>query len=142
VPVALLTPFMLNRWGNFRVVIWISLISVLAALPLALTDNWQLAGAGYALASGAGPLRYLAFLVFSLSMVPPERRALVSGAGEMAIGLGFALMAFIGGYLIEDYGYDLFFGVSLVVSLVGTALFWLIFGHFRRPSSTHVSAKL
>lgn len=133
VPIALLTPILLSRWGNFKVVIWISLISVVAALPLALTDNWQLAGAGYALASGVGPLRYLSFLVFTLSMVPPERRGLVSGAGEMAIGFGFALMAFVGGYLIEGYGYDLFFGVSLIVTLLGTGLFWLVFGRFRRP---------
>ena len=133
VPIALLTPLILHRWGNFKAVIWISLISVVAALPLALTDNWQLAGAGYALASGVGPLRYLSFLVFSLSMVSPARRGLVSGAGEMAIGLGFALMAFVGGYLIAGYGYDLFFGVSLAVTLLGTGLFWFVFGRFRRP---------
>jgi predicted MFS family arabinose efflux permease len=66
-------------------------------------------------------------------MVPSKQRALVSGAGEMAIGFGFALMAFVGGYLIEGYGYDLFFGVSLVVTLVGTTLFWFVFGRFRRP---------
>jgi predicted MFS family arabinose efflux permease len=51
----------------------------------------------------------------------------------MAIGLGFALMAFIGGYLIAGYGYDLFFGVSLAVTLLGTGLFWFVFGRFRRP---------
>ena len=132
VPIALLTPHILNKWGNFKVVIWISLISLIAALPLALTSNWQLAGVGYALASGAGPLRYLSFLVFTLSMVPPQRRALVSGAGEMAIGLGFALMAFIGGYLIEAYGYSLFFGISLGITLIGTSLFWGIFRRFRQ----------
>ncbi len=132
VPLALLTPRILNRWGNFKAVIWISLISVVAALPLALTNNWQFAGVGYALASGAGPLRYLAFLVFSLSLVPPKQRALVSGAGEMAIGFGFALMAFVGGYLIAGYGYNLLFGVSLAITLLGTGLFWLIFGRFRR----------
>jgi predicted MFS family arabinose efflux permease len=65
-------------------------------------------------------------------MVPPQRRALVSGAGEMAIGLGFGLMAFIGGYLIKAYGYNIFFGISLAVALVGTFLFWWIFRRFRQ----------
>ena len=132
VPIALLTPRILNRWGNFPAVIWISLLSFVAALPLVLTNNWQLAGISYALASGAGPLRYLSFLVFSLSMVPSEKRALVSGAGEMAIGFGFALMAFVGGYLINAYDYNLFFGVSLTVTLIGTGLFWWIFHRFRQ----------
>jgi predicted MFS family arabinose efflux permease len=86
---------------------------------------------GYVLAAAAGPLRYLAFLVFTLSLVHSDYRATISGAGEMAIGFGFALMAFVGGYLIANYGYGLFFGVSLGLTLVGTGLYWLIFRGYR-----------
>ncbi len=131
VPMSLLAPRMLDRWGSFRMVIAVSLLSVVAALPLALPTGWEMASLGYVLASGAGPLRYLTFLVFSFSLVPPERRALISGAGEMAIGLGFALMAFAGGFLIAGFGYGVLFGVSLATTLLGTALFWLIFRRYR-----------
>jgi MFS family permease len=131
IPVALATPWAMARWGGFRVVIIISLVSVVGALPMALSDNWILAGLGYVLAAAAGPLRYLAFLVFTLSLVHSDYRATISGAGEMAIGFGFALMAFVGGYLIANYGYGLFFGVSLGLTLVGTGLYWLIFRGYR-----------
>jgi MFS family permease len=127
VPVALLTPWLLARWGGFRLVIGVSLLAVVVTLPLALSDSWVLGGIGYAAASGAGPLRYLAFLVLTLSFVPTRRRSLVAGAGEMAIGLGFAIMSFAGGYLIAAFGYGTLFGISLLLTLLGTILFWLIF---------------
>jgi MFS family permease len=127
VPVALLTPVLLTHWGGFRVVILISLGSAAASLPMVVSDNWQLAGLGYILASAAAPLRYLSFLVYSLSLVSPERRAFISGAGEMSIGFGFAFMALAGGFLISGYGYQLFFGVSLVLSVLGALLYWIVF---------------
>jgi len=131
VPIALLTPRLLARWGGFRVVIMISLLSAAASLPIVLTDSWELGGLGYVLASAAGPLRYLSFLVFSLSLVSPERRPLISGAGEMSIGFGFALMALVGGFIIASYGYNVLFGVSLVLTLIGAGLYWLIFRSLR-----------
>jgi predicted MFS family arabinose efflux permease len=56
-----------------------------------------------------------------------KQRALVSGAGEMAIGLGFALLALAGGYLIAAFSYGAFFALSLILTVVGTGLFWLFF---------------
>lgn len=134
VPVALLTPWLLTRWGGFKLVIAISMLAVIATLPMALTDSWALGGVGYAAASGAGPLRYLAFLVFTLSFVSARRRSIVAGAGEMAIGLGFALMSFAGGYLITALGYGAFFGISLLLTLLGTLLFYWLFQPHRVES--------
>lgn len=131
VPIALYTPYFLARWGSFKVVIVISLASAAASLPMVLSDSWELAGVGYILASAAGPLRYLSFLVFTLALVSPERRALISGAGEMSIGFGFALMALVGGYLISGFGYQTLFGVSIVLSVIGAGLHWLVFRPLR-----------
>ncbi len=129
VPVALATPWALRRWGKFRATLWITSLSILATLPMALSEDWAFAGIGFVLASGAGPLRYLAFLLFTLELVPADKQALISGAGEMAIGFGFALMAAIGGYLISWYGYSTLFIISIVVTLIGILLFWLFFQH-------------
>lgn len=131
VPVALITPLMLARWGGYRLVIWVSILSAVATLPLALPLGWEMASLGYILTAAIGPIRYLAFLVFSFSLVNPERRAIISGAGEMSIGMGFALSAFAGGYLIADYGYNQFYIVSLAASVLGTAVFWLLFRRSR-----------
>ena len=131
VPMALLVPFLLRRWGGFNSVMVISIVSIVATLPLVLSENWAVTGISLVLATAAGPLRYLAFLVFTMGLVPAGRRALVSGAGEMAIGFGFAAISFAGGYLIAAYGYAAMFTVSLVATAIGTALFLLLFGRYR-----------
>ena len=59
--------------------------------------------------------------------MPEEKRALISGAGEMSIGLGFAFVSFVGGYLITWYGYPALFLFGAVLTLAGTVLFWLFF---------------
>jgi predicted MFS family arabinose efflux permease len=142
VPMSLIAPRMLARWGSFRLVIWVSLASAAATLFLTVPVRWEVASLGYILVSGVGPFRYLTFLVFSFSLIPPQRRALISGAGEMSIGMGFALMAFTGGFLITRFGYNVLFSVSLGATLLGTVMFWLLFRRYRgsRPVTAQIAA--
>ena len=139
VPLALAVPFILRRWGAFNSVLWISILSIVASLPLVFSESLALTGLSFILASAAGPLRYLAFLVFTMALVPAGRRALVSGAGEMAIGFGFAGISLAGGYLIADYSYALMFAVSLIATTIGTVLFAVLFSHYRERKSTSPS---
>lgn len=127
VPIALAVPTFVNRWGNYRLVIWTTLFSAALMLPMAFIPHWGVAGAATIGIGSIASLRYLSFLVFSLSLVPEDKRALISGAGEMAIGFGFALVSFVGGYLITWYGYPSLFLFGVTLTVAGTALFWLFF---------------
>ena len=66
-----------------------------------------------------------------MSLVPERQRSLMSGVGEMAIGAGFALSTFIGGYLIAWYGYRELFLFGAAGTATGTILFWIIFRNWR-----------
>ncbi|HXF60153.1 MAG TPA: MFS transporter, partial [Caldilineaceae bacterium] len=65
--------------------------------------------------------------VYSMTLVPPRWRSTLNGAGETAGGLSFALMALVGGYLIEAQGFTALFLLSAALTTVGTVLFYLWF---------------
>lgn len=127
VPIALAVPYLVARWGNYRLVIWTTLFTAILMVPMAFIPHWGVAGAATIGIGSIASLRYLSFLVFSLSLVPEDKRAIISGAGEMSIGFGFALVSFVGGYLITWYGYPALFLFGVVLTLAGTVLFWLFF---------------
>jgi predicted MFS family arabinose efflux permease len=124
VPAALMTPFLSARRGNASVVVWASLGSTLCMLPLALIPHWLAAGVGFMGVISLSSLRYSAFLVYSMELVTPDWRSTMSGAGEMAAGFSFALMALTGGYIITASGYHTLFLIGASLSLGGTLMFW------------------
>jgi predicted MFS family arabinose efflux permease len=130
VPAALVTPFLTARRGPAMVAIWASLGGSLSMLPMALIPHWGAAGLGFMGVVALSSIRYSAFLVYSMELVPPEQRGAMSGAGEMAAGLSFAMMAFGGGYLISLVGYPALFLTGAGLSALGTLILWV---YLRRP---------
>ena len=124
VPTALLTPFLVERWGNIRVVIGASLVVVFFLLPLALVEHWLSAALGYVGVIGMMSVRYTAFIVYSLDLVPRAHQALMAGMGEGAAGLSFAMMALGGGFVLGVFSFRDLFLVGAALSLLGTAIFW------------------
>jgi MFS family permease len=124
VPAALLTPFLSARRGSASVVVWASLGSTLSMLPLIFIPHWLAAGLSFMGVVALSSLRYSAFMVYSMELAPPDWRSTMSGAGEMAAGFSFALMALSGGYIIATLGYHTLFLIGFALSLVGTLLFW------------------
>lgn len=127
VPAALLTPVLVARWGAPRSVLGASTMTALSMLPLALIPHWGAAGLGYVGVTALSSIRYPAYLIYSMELVPPTWRGTLAGAGEMSGGLSFALMAFVGGYLIEAQGFSTLFLTGAVLATVGTLLFYLWF---------------
>lgn len=127
VPAALVTPVLVARWGAPRAVIVASAMTVASMLPLALLPHWGAAGLGYIGVAALASLRYPAFLVYSMELVPPHWRGTLAGAGEMSGGLSFALMALVGGYMIEGLGFTALFLTGAGLAAVGTLLFYLWF---------------
>lgn len=132
VPAALATSLLAGRWGNGRLIILASLAVVLFMLPLALVPNWLIGGLGYIGATAFTSMRFPAFVVYSLELVPESRRATLNGVNEMAAGLSFALMALGGGYLIASFGYRELFLLGAAITAVGTLIFYLF--HTRQPA--------
>jgi MFS family permease len=131
VPAALLTPLFAARWGAPRTVFWASTATALSLLPLALIPTWGAAAGGFFGVTALASVRYPAFLTYSMDQVPPAWRTTLAGAGETAGGLCFALMAFVGGYVIAGPGYTTLFMLGAAMALLGAVLFRVWFGAAR-----------
>ncbi len=125
VPTALLTPALVKRWGNIRVVIASSMVATLCLIPMALVEHWLAASFGYIGAISMMSVRFTAFIVYILDLVPRSWQALMAGAGEAAAGMSFAMMALGGGFILSAFAFRDLFLLGALISFIGTALFWL-----------------
>lgn len=130
VPLVLTMPILAERWGHRHLVTLSSFSAVFFLLPVALLPNVWAAGLGYMGVMAGSSIRYTSFMVFIMAMIKPEQRSLMSGLSEMTAGLSFAAMAWIGGYIIVNQGYQALFLVGAGATCFGTLLFWL---YFRTP---------
>jgi len=127
VPAALATAGLTARFGNRGVVIGASLGTAISMLPLALIPHWGAAGLSFIGVIGLSWIRYAASVVYFLELVPPRRRATVSGVTEMAAGICFTAMTFGGGYMIALLGYRSLFLASATITGLSALVFWLCF---------------
>lgn len=142
VPAALTTSALTARFGNRAVVIGASLGTGLSILPLALVPYWGAAGLSFIGVIAFSWVRYASALVFFLELVPPTRRAIVSGVTEMAAGLCFTVMTFGGGYVIALLGYRVLFLTGAALTGASALVFWLVFrGRAFERSAYSVAAK-
>jgi predicted MFS family arabinose efflux permease len=81
-------------------------------------------GLGYVGLMTCTLIRYPAFFVYLMDKTPERLRAATNGAGEMAAGLSFAMVALVGGYIIAGPGYPLTFLLGAGMTLAGTVIFW------------------
>jgi MFS family permease len=131
VPAAFATSSLSARFGNRGVVIGASLVTAISILPLALVPHWGAAGLSFIGVIASSWIRYAASVVYFLELVPPSRRATVSGVTEMAAGLCFTALAFGGGYMIALFGYRSLFLAGAAITGLSALVFWLLFR--RRP---------
>jgi MFS family permease len=127
VPAALATASLTRRFGNKRVVLGATIGSAISILPLALIPHWSAAAVGFVGLVGLSWIRYAASMVYFLELVPPNRRATVSGVVETAGGLCFTLITFGGGYVIALLGYQTLFLAAMVITLLSAFVFWIGF---------------
>jgi MFS family permease len=127
VPAALTTSALTARFGNRAVVIGASLGTALSMLPLALVPHWGAAGLSFIGVVGLSWIRYASALVFFLELVPPSRRATISGVTEMAAGICFTVMTFGGGYVITLFGYRSLFLAGAALTAISALAFWRAF---------------
>jgi MFS family permease len=128
VPAALATSALTARFGNRAVVIGASLGTALSILPIALIPHWGAAGLSFIGVIGLSWIRYAASTVYFLELVPPSRRATVSGVTEMAAGITFTALTFGGGYAIALIGYRSLFLAGAILTGLSALVFWRAFG--------------
>ncbi len=121
---ALMTPILATRWGNAQLAIWASFGVALFLLPLAYASHWGMAGLGYIGVIALTSIRYPSFLIYIMGLMPARYRSVMSGAGEMAAGFSFSLMALAGGYLIANQGYRDLFLLGAASTVLGTLILW------------------
>ena len=124
VPMTLAVPALARRWGMVNVIIWGSVLTALCLLPLALVEHWLAAAIGFIGISATMYVRYTAFVVYILELVPKAQQSTMSGSGEMAAGFAFATMAMGGGIILSFFGFRDLFLLGAVLSLLGTLFFW------------------
>ena len=128
VPTALIVPSLITRWGKGNVVIWGSLSTALCLLPLALVEHWLAAAIGFISMLALTSIRYTAFVVYILELVPKVQQSMMIGSGEMAAGFSFAMMALGGGIILSLFTFRDLFLVGAGLTILGTVVFWI---HFR-----------
>jgi predicted MFS family arabinose efflux permease len=127
VPAAFATASLTARFGNRGVVIGASLATAVSILPMALIPHWGAAGLSFIGVIASSWVRYAASVVYFLELVPPKRRATVSGVTEMAAGLCFTALAFGGGYIIALFSYRSLFLIGAAITALSAVVFWVLF---------------
>ncbi|NOZ28119.1 MAG: MFS transporter [Chloroflexi bacterium] len=130
VPAALVMPLIAARRGNGFTTVLGTLGSALFLLPLALVPHWLGAGLGFMGVMAWMAVRRPAFTVYTQESVPRHWRATMSGATNLAVGMGIALAAIGGGYLVPMLGCRGLFLVGMALSTLGAVIFW---AYFRVP---------
>jgi len=128
VPTALIVPSLIKRWGKGNVVIWGSLATAACLLPMALVEHWLAAAIGFIGMLAMTSIRFTAFVVYILELVPKVQQSVMIGSGEMAAGFSFAIMALGGGIILSLFTFRDLFLVGASLTALGTLVFWL---HFR-----------
>lgn len=123
VPAALITPFLVLRLGMRRVIVWGALGVAGGLLLLAAVPHWSAAGLGYIGTAALFAVTAPAITAYHQEISPPGWRAPMSGAINMAVGLGQAGMAVGGGYLITQLGYQALFLAGISLTLAGALTF-------------------
>lgn len=125
VPIALLAPRLMRHRGTGSVAAWASLATAACLLPLALLPFLWAAAIGYIGTLALTSLRFTAFIVYIMTLVPKSQQSVMAGAGEMAAGFSFAAMALGGGYILAHFSFRDLFLLGSGLSALGTLLFWI-----------------
>ena len=123
VPAALLGPAICRRLGLGKTVVVLSVLTAVSVLPLALLRTPLAATAGLICMMVTSNIRYPAFNIYMLGVVPAKLRPMMSGLSEMAAALSFALVALVGGVVIVRYGYPALFLAGGAITLLSAFAF-------------------
>jgi predicted MFS family arabinose efflux permease len=111
-----------RRYGTGCTMIVASLALMLDLAMMAFTPHWIAAAAGTIGVLALFSLWMPAFQTLQMEFAAPEQRGIVSGAGFMAMGLGFSMTSLVGGRLAATTGYPPLFLMGAGLALASALL--------------------
>jgi predicted MFS family arabinose efflux permease len=120
---SLLAPILAARWSKAKLILATAVGTALSMIPLILLAKTEAAAFSFIGVIMLLAVRLPTWLAYSMESVAPARRGLMSGAGEMANGLGFAAVGLGGGYVINILGYRPLFLLCACLTAAGAWLF-------------------
>lgn len=138
VPAALMMPLIAQRWGDGLSYLFCTWGMVPSLLLIAVVPHWAAAGLGFMLMMSLISIARPAIVVFQMEAVAPGWRTLMAGATTTAVGLGWGLASWGGGYFVSRLGYGPLFGIGAVLTAASALLFWAYF----RPQSPAVVSRM
>ncbi|GCE05534.1 MFS transporter [Dictyobacter aurantiacus] len=132
----LLAPWLVLRIGKVAALVIPRVISLPIMLLIGITGSLPLAATLYPLRQGFMDMTQGILQVFSMEVVPPQRRGLANSGYQAAYQIMWALGASLGGFLISRVGYlSVFISTTILYSLA-LLLLWTRFGHGRWQEPT------
>ena len=99
-----------------------SVAMALDLLMMALVPHWIAAAAGTIVVLALFSLWMPPYQTLQMEFAAPGQRAMVPGAGFMALGLGFGITSLVGGRLAATAGYPALFWLGVVLALSSAGL--------------------
>jgi predicted MFS family arabinose efflux permease len=122
----LLNPRLARRWGDGWTLTVAALGIGVSLLPMALFPYWPAVALGSTGVLSLSAMWLPALHGFQMDQVEPRWRSLAYGALSMAMGLSFASMSLLGGYVIAQASYRTMFAIGAGISIAGAGLMWAI----------------
>lgn len=127
---ALFAPFAIGRFGKTRTIVWSMAGMALAFAPLILIAHWLAVGIGFVVMMALVSLSAPVYSFFSQESVAPSWRTAIASAMSMALGIGIAIVAYGGGFIIMGSGYPMLFIAGGMMAVAGALIFSV---YFRTP---------
>ena len=137
IPAALAAPLMVARFGNTKTIVLGTAGIAVSLVLMALIPHWTTASLGFLGVVGMRSMTRAVLNVYQMEIVALDWRSLTSGTVSTAMGLGYALMALGGGYLIVWLGYRGLFLTGAGLAAAGAVMFA---GYFRVPRGEYARA--
>jgi MFS family permease len=134
----LAAPWLASRIGKVNSIVATRCASIPLMLTIGLTGLLPLAAALYPLRQGMSDMEQGILQVFSMEVVPRQRRGLANSSYQAGYQVAWALTTPLGGLIIAREGYALVFIVAAILYLLAMATLW---GRFGRGEGERVTAR-
>lgn len=131
----MITPYLLERWGAPRTLIFSSTTMGFALIVLGSAGHWLLAGIAFAVIVSMIMVTGTSNNVFSQELVAPRWRTMSVAVITIGVALGWATSAALGSYLITSLGFAGFFFVCAALAFVAAPIL-LAYLRGLRPAPT------
>ncbi len=130
-PIAMTMPWLAQRWGNYRVILYGSLGIALSLLPLVFIPHWLAALAARLGIYAFAIISDTALNVYKMDLVASRWRTAMASVTNTVIGLSWTALSLGGGYLVAALSYRALFLLAIGLTLSGVLCFWAYFRHPR-----------